>query len=266
MAPMPRPRRHRSDPDPAAARVGARIRQLREGAGFTFDAFVEELGLGRGYVSELERGLVVPSLTALTRIAQALDLTVADVVLGTTLRERVFDRSRGLDGADVERLLARVDAMVQARREWRIRAAAHAERIPFRTVSERGAKKLATALPLLSIRPSAGHWSAPQIDAVETFVVVPLRALSKRNVFVARVTGSSMEPTVADGSYSLFSRPWTSRAGEIGIFARHDAQGLGSFCIREFVHRPHEGRSRSHEPAEVPYARWLRMLTPRVKE
>jgi transcriptional regulator with XRE-family HTH domain len=97
--------RHRTAPDPLAKTVGARIRTLRKARDWTFDAWVEELGLGRGYVSELERGLVVPSLTTLARVAGALELTIADLVIGDTPREVLFDVCAGLDRREVARLL-----------------------------------------------------------------------------------------------------------------------------------------------------------------
>ncbi len=87
--------RHRERPDPLAARIGQRIRALRSETAFAFDAFVEETGLGRGYVSELERGLVVPGVGTLARIARALGVTIADLVSGDTDRERLFDELRG---------------------------------------------------------------------------------------------------------------------------------------------------------------------------
>lgn len=87
--------RHRDRPDPLAARIGKRIRQLRAETQFAFDAFVEETGLGRGYVSELERGLVVPGVGTLARVARALGVTLADLVAGDTERERLFDELRG---------------------------------------------------------------------------------------------------------------------------------------------------------------------------
>ena len=86
--------RHRDQPDPLAARIGQRIRQLRTETAFAFDAFVEETGLGRGYVSELERGLVVPGVGTLARVARALGVTIADLVSGDTDRERLFDELR----------------------------------------------------------------------------------------------------------------------------------------------------------------------------
>jgi transcriptional regulator with XRE-family HTH domain len=89
--------RHRLEPDPLAARIGQRIRSLRNAEQFGFDAFVEETGLGRGYVSELERGLVIPTIGTLARVAKALDVTVADLVLGESDRERLFNELRRAD-------------------------------------------------------------------------------------------------------------------------------------------------------------------------
>ena len=97
--------RHRSEPDATARRVGATIRRLRKERNISFDAFVEETGLGRGYISELERGLVVPTITSLRKVARVLEVTMADLVLGDTLREQLFDALQGLPPTDLERLL-----------------------------------------------------------------------------------------------------------------------------------------------------------------
>lgn len=67
---------------------------LRNVAGLTFGELVEKSGLGRGYVSELERGLVVPTVGTLARLADALDVTIADLVVGDTEREAIFDALR----------------------------------------------------------------------------------------------------------------------------------------------------------------------------
>jgi transcriptional regulator with XRE-family HTH domain len=89
--------RHRAVPDPLAARIGKRIRALRVSKEFGFDAFVEETALGRGYISELERGLVVPTVGTLARVAAALEVTIADLVVGETDRERLFHELHGAD-------------------------------------------------------------------------------------------------------------------------------------------------------------------------
>lgn len=98
--------RHRTKPDPLAKAVGARVRQLRREQDFTFDAFVEETGLGRGYISELERGLVVPTIHTLSRIAAAFEgVTVADLVLGDGIRDQLYEATRDVPERDLKALL-----------------------------------------------------------------------------------------------------------------------------------------------------------------
>lgn len=91
------------------------MRQLRREQEFSFDAFVEEVGLGRGYVSEIQRGMVVPTLTSLAKLAKALGVTVADLVLRDSPRERIFDLTRSLDHEDLQRVLNFVERAIAAR-------------------------------------------------------------------------------------------------------------------------------------------------------
>ena len=62
--------------------------------------------MGRGYLSELERGLVVPSVTALARVADALEVTMADLVLGASTREQLLEVTRDLPAKSVDELLS----------------------------------------------------------------------------------------------------------------------------------------------------------------
>ncbi len=66
--------------------------------------------MGRGYASELERGLVNPSLAALLRVAEALGLPVADLLLGETARERLYEYLREWPEPRVEQLLHSLEA------------------------------------------------------------------------------------------------------------------------------------------------------------
>lgn len=107
--------RHRTKSDPLARAVGKRVRKLRKDRDWDFDAFFEETGLGRGYISELERGLVVPGLHALAKLANALDVTVADLVAGTTLRERLFEVTASLSDLDIKQILRDAERRRDAR-------------------------------------------------------------------------------------------------------------------------------------------------------
>lgn len=95
-----------------ALALGQRVKGLWEEQGLSFDTFVEQSGIGRGYVSELHRGLVVPTIHLLKKIADALDLTPADLLLGSTARERLFDMTRHLSAEQVGKLLKQAREMV----------------------------------------------------------------------------------------------------------------------------------------------------------
>lgn len=53
--------------------MGQAVRQLRRARGRTLQELSERSGLSIGYISNIERGAAVPSLRAISRIAEALD-------------------------------------------------------------------------------------------------------------------------------------------------------------------------------------------------
>jgi transcriptional regulator with XRE-family HTH domain len=55
---------------------GERLRELRVRADITQDALALGAGLTKAYISDMERGLKVPSLTTVLRLAVALDCKV----------------------------------------------------------------------------------------------------------------------------------------------------------------------------------------------
>lgn len=60
-----------------AGSVGANIRLLRTAKGMTLDKLASMSELTRGYISLVERGLKMPSIAALLRIAEALEVKAA---------------------------------------------------------------------------------------------------------------------------------------------------------------------------------------------
>lgn len=59
---------------------GRRLRELRQKYGVTQQQLSVATGLTEGYISNMERGLKVPSLTTILRLAVALGCKVAELV------------------------------------------------------------------------------------------------------------------------------------------------------------------------------------------
>ena len=66
--------------DPLLRALGTRVRQLREGKGWTQETLADRAGLDRSYIAGIEAGLRNPSVRALARIAKGLGVAVAEVV------------------------------------------------------------------------------------------------------------------------------------------------------------------------------------------
>jgi transcriptional regulator with XRE-family HTH domain len=67
---------------------GRRLRELRQSRDLTQEALAEAADLSGNYISDLELGLKVPSLTIIVRLSQALDVASADLLTSFT-REAV---------------------------------------------------------------------------------------------------------------------------------------------------------------------------------
>ena len=69
------------------ALFGARLRELRVERSLTQPDLAGRVGTSASNVSDLERGIKVPTLTTIARLAAALECNVSDLV-------KVLDRSR----------------------------------------------------------------------------------------------------------------------------------------------------------------------------
>lgn len=67
---------------------GRRLREIRKERGLTQEALAESADLSGNYISDLELGLKVPSLTILVRLSQALGVATSDLLRDFT-REAV---------------------------------------------------------------------------------------------------------------------------------------------------------------------------------
>jgi transcriptional regulator with XRE-family HTH domain len=59
---------------------GRRLREVRMKRGMTQQSLAEVAGMSEPYISNMEHGLKVPSLTTILRLAVALDCKVMDLV------------------------------------------------------------------------------------------------------------------------------------------------------------------------------------------
>lgn len=64
--------------------VGTKIREARKQKGFTQQMLADEIGIGEMYISQIERGMKMPSLNLFIKIITALDIS-ADYVLRDAL-------------------------------------------------------------------------------------------------------------------------------------------------------------------------------------
>ncbi|MDP9191457.1 MAG: helix-turn-helix transcriptional regulator [Acidobacteriota bacterium] len=65
---------------PEGQLFGARLRQMRKRRRLTQEDLGKAAGLAGPFISDMERGLKVPSLTTILRLAVALDCKVTDLI------------------------------------------------------------------------------------------------------------------------------------------------------------------------------------------
>jgi transcriptional regulator with XRE-family HTH domain len=101
---MPR----RASADPLAAKIGLRIRTLRESQGLTQEKLAYEAGLkSKGHLSGVERGLVRPTVQTLAILAERLEVDLLDLVTfpEDSPRQYLVDLTRQLKPDAVRRLV-----------------------------------------------------------------------------------------------------------------------------------------------------------------
>lgn len=59
---------------------GRIIKNLREERGISQEILADRADLNRSYVGEVERGTAMPSLSTITKLARALNLSAADLL------------------------------------------------------------------------------------------------------------------------------------------------------------------------------------------
>lgn len=75
--------RRRSEPEPVAEIFGRAVRSRREERGWTLEQLGDRMGRPDGkYLGEVERGFHSPTITTAKEIADALGVSLAELVAG----------------------------------------------------------------------------------------------------------------------------------------------------------------------------------------
>jgi len=118
------------------------------------------------------------------------------------------------------------------------RPADNRDSMPFSLVdSPPGGRKSATHVPVYDLTAAAGFWGPESVPEEIGWTEVPGVSL-KAGMFVARVTGTSMEPLIPDGSWCLFRPcPAGSREGRI-VLVQLGTDGAGEnggrFTVKKY--------------------------------
>lgn len=189
------------------------------------------MGLTKGYLSPIETGRKLPSIEKLDSIALHLGVEPLDLFItpdDAHLRHRVIDATRGLPP---EKLRAMLDAAAGP-------PSLPPPTQPFEQVEPpRGKTPPPGVVPYVGYDVAAGAFSHVErgLRWVRPFTQRSLH----RDCFVVRVIGRSMEPTLCDGEYVIFSKrvPSDLKNGRV-VLAKYgghvDADTSTSYTVKRF--------------------------------
>ncbi|MBI2395385.1 MAG: LexA family transcriptional regulator [Deltaproteobacteria bacterium] len=229
---MPR----RSAPDPLSRRIGERIHELRLEAGLTLEKLAYESELGsKGHLSDLERGLVQPTVGTLAVIARRLGVLLLDLVTFTEdgPRALLVETSRRAPPAEVATALRAFGREPGGE--------------PFRIVRRPPpAKQRVDAIPLYDLAAAAGAFGEGRAVEARAWVVPRSMRVLRPGMFVVRATGRSMEPRIPDGAYCVFMGPVRSTPVGRVVLVEHrsvgDPETGGAYSIKRLQLRPGKRR------------------------
>lgn len=238
---MPR----RATPNSLAKGVGLRIAELRREQGLTAEKLAYESDVGsKGYLSDIEHGLALPSLTTLERIARRLDLSLYDLLVFPALgdRERLIDLTRHLPKGPLSRLLRELVDNQPPTINW----------VPPRLYAVRSYATLEVA---------AG-WSTPALPRGEVqSETVRLPGKFKRGQeFAVRASGHSMQgfrSSIRDGDWLVMRKGELTTEAAIGLVvlvAREDRFGDKSLHVKRVAKRAQRIWFRSDDTDVKPLA------------
>lgn len=236
-------------PDPLSEAIGRRVRGLRTELGLTQERLAFESGtIGKGHLSDLEKGLLRPTVHTLKGVADRLGVQLLDLVTFPEEgpRQALVDATRALSPVAVAELLR------DARQRLRASAPTPPRRDPavlptsFKTLQARAKDRFVTCVPLIGLDLAAGGFLLGATDPSVTWVVPPTRRKLRPGMFIARVVGRSMEPRIPDGAWCLFSSPVEGDLRDRTLLVQHrgiqDADTGTSYTVKRFEREGPVGR------------------------
>lgn len=230
---MPR----RTDPHPLAQTIGLRIKQLRSEQGITAEKLAYESEVGsKGFLSDIEHGLALPSLTTLDRIAQRLEVSLFDllVVPARSNREKLIELTRGTSKGTLARLLRDLSDASSAPQARRLHAI--------------------TAYPSLEVAAGWSRQASPIAEPLAEKVSLPGQFETKRD-FAVRAFGNSMagfRSTIRDGDWLLMRRSENAPGaflGQVVLVMREDEYSDRSLHLKRVVQSGQRLWLRSDDPS-----------------
>lgn len=129
--------------------------------------------------------------------------------------------------------------------------------LPFRRVTPARDAQYRTCVPVVSLRAAASRFGAPDPVEVIAWVELPPMYSPRDGMFVAQVTGRSMEPRIPDGAWCLFG-PATAPLDEKVTLVQHrsvaDPDTGGSYTVKKLEF------TRETRPDEEPSVAGIRLV------
>ena len=141
-------------------------------------------------------------------------------------------------------------------------------RFSLRIVQPRENEHFVSCVPLVPLKMAAGAFGDPGSTVVDEYswVAVDTRRKLRKGMFVAQVVGKSMEPSIPDGSYCLFSSPVSgTRQGKtvlVQLLDEIDPETGERFTVKRYESEKVEAEDGTWRHVKITLLPWNRDFDP----